>query len=141
MNRYVEQILKGLIMVTIPVIISTVAILFLLSPIFMDLEYQRPNFPEDDYGFSTEERLLYGHETRSYLITDKSLDDLRAMQFPNGDPIYIERELTHLEDVKVVLQGLFKVFYGAVAILIGGGLIAFRRKKWRDYRIAISRGG
>ena len=141
MNKYMERTISSLTTITIPVIISSVAILFLLSPIFMELEYRRPNFPEAEYGFSTAERLLYGHETRSYLITDKSLNDLRDLRFHNGDPIYIERELKHLEDVKVVLQGLFKVFFGAKVILIASGIIAFRSTQWGGYKKAISRGG
>ena len=109
--------------VSIPILISVLVILFLLSPVFMGLEYRRPGFPEDSYGFSTQERLEYGNLTRKYLITKLPLDELRALRFEDGDAIYIERELGHLEDVKLVLQALVRTCYIALGVfLIGWGI-------------------
>ena len=136
-----ERILSGVITVSIPVVICVLSILFLLSPVFMNLEYQRPNFPEDQYGFSTEERLDFGNQTRSYLVTNANLDGLRDLKFDSGDPLYVERELEHLEDVKIVLQGVFKVFWGAVIVLILGGVYARLRNWWIGYTLSVSKGG
>ena len=107
----------------------------------MNLEYQRPNFPEDQYGFSTEERLDFGNQTRSYLVTNTKLDGLRDLKFDSGDPLYVERELEHLEDVKIVLQGVFKVFWGAVIVLVLGGVYARFRNWWKGYTLSVSKGG
>jgi len=132
---------SALVTLTIPVIISVLSIHILLSPIFTNLEYRRPGFPEDNYGFTTAERLEFGNQTRSYLISNDTLDDLQQLVFENGDPIYIERELTHLEDVKTVLQGVLRVFYGAAAVFVLGGLIA-RMRGWQEiYLNAIYLGG
>jgi len=132
---------NALVTLTIPVIISVLSILILLSPIFTNLEYRRPGFPEDNYGFTTAERLEFGNQTRRYLISNDTLEDLQQLVFENGDPIYIERELTHLEDVKIVLQGVLRVFYGAAAVFVLGGLIA-RMRSWQDiYLEAIFLGG
>jgi integral membrane protein (TIGR01906 family) len=107
----------------------------------MNLEYRRPNFPEDSYGFSTEERLTFGNQTRRYLISSMKLDDLRELKFADGDQIYTESELTHLEDVKVVLQGVLRVFAGAAAILSLGGAMA-KTQQWKeDFLDAIFLGG
>ncbi len=131
----------ALVTLSIPVIVSVLSILVLLSPIFTNLEYRRPGFPEDSYGFSRADRLDFGNQTRRYLISSDSLDDLQQLVFENGDPIYIERELSHLEDVKIVLQGVLKVFYGAAAVFVFCGLIA-QKKGWEDiYLKAISLGG
>ncbi len=131
----------ALVTLSIPVIVSVLSILVLLSPIFTNLEYRRPGFPEDSYGFTKAERMDFGNQTRRYLISSDSLDDLQLLVFENGDPIYIERELSHLEDVKIVLQGVLKVFYGAAAVFVLCGLIA-RMKDWQDiYLKAISQGG
>jgi integral membrane protein (TIGR01906 family) len=136
-----KKSLNFLISVSVPIIISVLSILILLSPLFMKLEYRRPTFPEDNYGFSTEERLLFGDQTRRYLITGMSLDDLRELKFTDGDQIYTQRELTHLEDVKVVLQGVLRVFAGAAFIYSLGGVFAFR-KEWReDFLAATFLGG
>lgn len=136
-----KSILHLLVTLTVPVILCTLSILSLLSPVFISLEYRRPGFPEDSYGFSTAERLDYGNQTRRYLVTNQSLDVLRELEFKNGDPLYKERELTHLEDVKVVIQGLLVVFYAAAGVFILGWVVARNRQWLNDYLGAISRGG
>jgi len=137
----IKKVFSALVTLSIPIIISILSILVLLSPIFTNLEYRRPGFPDDSYGFSTAERLDFGNQTRRYLISNNTLEDLQQLVFENGDPIYIERELSHLEDVKIVLQGVLKVFYGAAAVYVLGGLIA-RSRGWQNiYLKAIFLGG
>ena len=136
-----KSILNLLVTLSIPFILSTLSILILLSPIFTNLEYKRPGFPEDTYGFSTAERLKFGNLTRRYLITNQSLDVLRDLQFENGDPLFKERELTHLEDVKIVIKGLLRVFSVALAVFTFGGYIAHGKAWQADFYRAISRGG
>ena len=126
-----KKILILFVSVSVPFIISVFSILILLSPLFMNLEYRRPNFPEDNYGFSTEERLSFGNQTRRYLISSMSLDELRELRFAEGDQIYVERELIHLEDVKVVLQGVLRLFAGAIVVLSLGGALA-NTQDWKD---------
>lgn len=136
-----ERILSGMVTASIPIVICVLSILILLSPVFMNLEYRMPNFPVDHYGFSTEERLDFGNWTRRYLITNSTLDDLGDLKFDSGEPIYVKRELEHLEDVKIVLQGVFKVFWGAIAVLVLGGVYA-RFRNWREgYTHSVARGG
>jgi integral membrane protein (TIGR01906 family) len=137
----IKKVFSALVTLSIPIIISVLSILVLLSPIFTNLEYRRPGFPDDSYGFTTAERLDFGNQTRRYLISNYTLEDLQQLVFENGDPIYIERELSHLEDVKIVLQGVLKVFYGAAAVYVLGGLIA-RSRDWQNiYLKAIFLGG
>ncbi len=137
----IKKVFSALVTLSIPIIVSVLSILVLLSPIFTNLEYRRPGFPDDSYGFTTAERLDFGNQTRRYLISNNTLEDLQQLVFENGDPIYIERELSHLEDVKIVLQGVLKVFYGAAAVYVLGGLIA-RSRGWQNiYLKAIFLGG
>jgi len=137
----IKKVFSVLVTLSIPIIISALSILVLLSPLFTNLEYRRPGFPEDSYGFTTAERLDFGNQTRRYLISDNTLEDLEQLVFKNGDPIYIDRELSHLEDVKIVLQGILNVFYGAAAVYVLGGLIA-RSRDWQpSFLKAIFLGG
>ncbi len=130
-----------LVTLSIPIVISVLSVLVLLSPVFTNLEYRRPGFPEDSYGFSTAERLEFGNQTRRYLINSDTLEDLQELVFENGDPIYIDRELSHLEDVKIVLRGVLWVFFTAAAI-IGFGRSIARSKGWQEtYQKAIYLGG
>jgi len=140
-KKTLERIINALVTLSIPIIISVLIILVLVSPLFLNLEYSRPGFPEDIYGFSTEERLNFGNQTRKYLIGNSTLEDLQALEFDNGDPIYIERELSHLEDVKIVLQGVLRVFYGAGAVFFLGGYFARAGDSQDSFIEAISRGG
>jgi len=141
MKNPFENFLGFLITVSVPVVISGLSILILLSPIFMGLEYQRPGFPPDNYGFSTQERLIFGNQTRRYLISNMTLADLEELRFEDGEPIYIERELKHLEDVKIVLKGVSKVFWVAVGLVILGAVFAHYKDWWNGYKRAFSRGG
>ncbi|HDD56095.1 MAG TPA: TIGR01906 family membrane protein [Chloroflexi bacterium] len=141
MKTNFKIVLNFLVTLSIPLILSTLSILVLLSPVFTTLEYRRPGFPEDSYGFSTEERLDFGNKTRRYLITNQSLDALRQLEFEDGDPIYEERELTHLEDVKVVIQGFLRVFYAAVVVSFCGAYVAHRYQWQEEYNQALFRGG
>ena len=107
----------------------------------MNLEYNRTGFPPDPYGFTTEERLVFGNQTRRYLITGMSLDGLREIKFENGEPIYIERELHHLLDVKIVLIGLFRLFSVLVGFLLLTGFYSVKKQRWERFKEALSRGG
>jgi integral membrane protein (TIGR01906 family) len=137
----IKKVFQVLIPLSLPMIISFLVILGLLSPLFMNLEYQRTGFPEDSFGFTTEERLKFGNITRRYLVSGMTLDDLRELKFPDGQNMYQERELVHLEDVKVILKGLSWVFYATVGVVILGGFFA-RNYDWlRDYFDSIALGG
>lgn len=142
MNKTIlGKILGGLVTVCIPVVICVLSILILLSPVFINLEYRLPNFPVDNYGISTKERLEFGNLTRRYLVTKDSLDDLRELEFDTGDPIYKESELKHLEDVKIVINSVIKVFWLAVTIVVVSGVFA-RSQDWRKgYIQSVARGG
>jgi integral membrane protein (TIGR01906 family) len=126
-----KRVVAVLVSAAIPILISVLSILILLSPLFVNLEYRRPGFPEDHYGFTLKERLEFGNQTRRYLVSSMDLDDLQKLEFADGSPIYIERELDHLEDVKIVLQGVLNVFYGACAVVSVAAVFAFTQN-WKD---------
>jgi integral membrane protein (TIGR01906 family) len=141
MKNIFEFALDSLVSLAVPLILSVVSILFLLSPLYINLEYRRPGFPADRYGFTTAERLQYGNLTRRYLVSRQSLEVLRDLQFDSGEPLYLERELTHLEDVKVVIQGVLQAFAVSVVIAISSWIYSRANHRIDAYSRAISRGG
>lgn len=141
MKNIAESVLDGLVSLTVPLILSVLSILVLLSPIYINLEYRRPGFPADRYGFTTAERLQYGNLTRRYLVSRQPLDVLRDLEFGSGEPLYLERELTHLEDVKVVIQGVLQAFAVGVALAALSWIYSRANQRLAAYRRAISRGG
>jgi integral membrane protein (TIGR01906 family) len=142
MSKKITGLLGWLISLSVPVVLTAAVIRLLLSPLFINIEYRLPHFPEDRYGFSTEERLYYGDLTRRYLVSGEDIDVLRQLTFESGDPLFLERELRHLVDVKVVLRGLFAAAWTASGILILTGAAAFYQREYLPgYLMSAARGG
>lgn len=100
----------------------------LARPEFTRWEYSRPGFPPS-FRFSPQEREEFSMATLRYLITGETLDYLRALADESG-PIYNERELRHLADVKRVSNGALLALRLslAFALLLA---IAFLLKGWQ----------
>jgi integral membrane protein (TIGR01906 family) len=124
-----------------PPLLLVTAILLLLNPIFLNLEYRRPGFPEDIMGFTLAERLSYARASVAYLVNNQGIEALGELEFPDGSAFYNERELSHMVDVKAVVQGAMRWWLIGLIILaflvIMGVKSGNKRVLWR----ALSRGG
>jgi integral membrane protein (TIGR01906 family) len=100
-----------------------------------------PRFPEDPYGFTLEERLKWSLVSLEYLLNDEGIDFLQGQRFDDNAPIYDERELQHMEDVKGVVQGTLAVWWSSLAFLLVTGLLS----KWGGwgsiFKTGLLRGG
>jgi hypothetical protein len=67
-----------------------------------------PYFPADEYGFTKEDRLKWAEPSVTYLVNNADISYLGDLKFDDGTPIYDERELSHMHDVKNVVQGFFE---------------------------------
>ena len=76
-----------------------------------------------------------------YLLNEEDVGYLAGLQFDNGQPIYNERELSHMLDVKNVVQKLLKVWYADLIVLALLGLWAWRGNWLEDYLRGWKRGG
>jgi integral membrane protein (TIGR01906 family) len=94
------------------------AVRLLLTPTYLQLEYRLPNFPPDGYGFSTEDRLLWGAFGVRYLLNDAPIAYLADLKFNDGEPLFSDRELQHMLDVKHVLRRLLGMWSAILAALI-----------------------
>jgi integral membrane protein (TIGR01906 family) len=138
---WLKKILQILAALSVPVVLSALLIRLLLTPVFVNLEYRLPGFPEDPYGFTQQDRLQYAHQARRYLVTDRSLDSLRELSFPGGEPLFNERELSHLRDVKVVIKGLYRVAWAGLVMGLAAAFWSYREKDWGLLIQAVSSGG
>ncbi len=136
-----KQMILWLIVILVPVILVLGAVRFLLTPLFVQIEYRTPNFPEDSYGFTFEERLQWSEVARAYLLNSAGIEFLGDLTFTDGSALYNERELRHMLDVKIVVKAALQVFYGSLGVVALAGLWANRSDWWWDYRLALSRGG
>lgn len=133
--------LSGLATLLTILIIPLFFVRLLLIPSFPAIEYRMPGFPEDTYGFTYEERVKWATYGIEYLVNDAGPEFLGDLRFDDGLPVFNEREVGHMLDVKIVVGYTLTVFRVSLVLLVGLGLLAWRRG-WVDaYRLGISRGG
>jgi integral membrane protein (TIGR01906 family) len=125
----------------VPVILILLAVRILLSPIFIQLEYRLPGFPEDSYGFTLDERLYWANITRLYLLNTEDIDYLADQRLDDETVLYNDRELRHMLDVKIVIQSTMKVLILTIIFEIVVGYWAKRSDRWWDFKSALSLGG
>jgi len=112
-----------------------------LAPAFPRLEYRRPGFPPDPYGFTTAERVRWAGITWDYLLNDEDASFLADLRFDDGSPVYGPREVAHMRDVKTVIQIALRVCYGALTALTVIGLVTWRRGGFELFKRGLARGG
>ena len=124
-----------------PLVLLGLALRLLLSPLFLQVEYRMPGFPADTYGFTRADRLRWAPFAVDYLVNNADISYLAHLRFDDGTPLYNERELSHMADVKRVTKGALNVFYGALAALALLGLWSRRPQQWQAFRQGLKRGG
>ncbi len=135
------RILSWVVTLLVPVALTLLAIRVHFSPIFLPLEYNLPGFPADRYGFTTEDRIYWATNAMDYLINSAGIDFLGDLRFEDGSPVYNERELYHMVDVKNAVQTAFQVLWVSLAVLLGLGVWAWLGKWWSEYLAGLRRGG
>lgn len=137
----IQKILCIAITIMIPFFLIMTGIRILLTPIFLQVEYQSPGFPDDPFGFTMQDRLHWSKYALDYLLNNEGISYLENLKFPDGNPLYNERELSHMFDVKNLVQAVLKVWYGMIVVLLGSVLWAYKGKWKTPFWIAIKRGG
>lgn len=127
--------LGWLVTLLTPVVLVLTAVRLLMMPAFLTFEYNTPNFPADPYGFTQADRLGWSNIALEYLLNDAGIEFLGDLRFDDGSPVYNERELGHMVDVKIALTTALQVWrlsLGALTLLaiwawLGGWIDAYRR--------------
>ena len=114
------RVMQVLLAVCFPVILLVLAVRAVASPLFLWVEYNRPGFPGDGYGFSTDDRMTYGSYAVDYLSNWAGPRYLGGLVHRSGDRLFEDGEVSHMADVKLVILSAF----GAGVLLILLSLIA-----------------
>ena len=114
------RVMQVLLAVFFPVILLVLAVRAVASPLFLWVEYNRPGFPGDGYGFSTDDRMTYGSYAVDYLSNWAGPRYLGELVHRSGDRLFEDGEVSHMADVKLVILAAF----GAGVLLILLSLIA-----------------
>jgi integral membrane protein (TIGR01906 family) len=133
--------LGWVITIAIPLFLIMTAVRLLLNPLYLDYQYNRAGFPPDPYGFTVEDRLLWGKLSLDYLVNDSDISFLGDLEFDDGNPIYNQRELEHMHDVKVLVQQMLAAWWIVGIGLVSLGIWAWRANWLRFFWQSISRGG
>jgi integral membrane protein (TIGR01906 family) len=136
-----QQLAGILIIILIPLIIIMTSVRLLFNPLFLEVEYRMPGFPEDSYGFSLQDRLKWSKISLDYLFNSSDSTFLANQKFSDGTPLYNDRELSHMADVKKVVQSALDDWLIGIIVLFIFWLWSGRGGWWLDFRKSVSIGG
>ena len=135
------NIFSYLVSLLTPFALIGLALRILLSPLYYNIEYRMPYFPADEFGFTQQDRLHWAPFAVTYLVNSADISYLGDLQFEDGSPLYNERELSHMADVKNVVTGALRVWYISLAALILLAILAWRMDWSSEYLNGLRRGG
>ena len=121
LKRNILTIASVLLVLSIPVFLLLTNLYIFMSPAFVRYEYGKANFPPSP-GFTDEERLMVADTAITYLRSDAGVEMLGNLEGDEG-PLFRERELIHMVDVKVVTGQAF-LAHGFLGLLIAFSIAA-----------------
>jgi integral membrane protein (TIGR01906 family) len=125
------QLMRLYLTLMLPVLLVLISARLMMTPLFLQIEYTRPSFPADYYGFTTQDRLNYAPYALNYLLNGEDIDYLGDLKFPDGAAMYNVRELQHMRDVKLVTQYAFMVAISGGVFFLAIGFILWRSPSTR----------
>jgi integral membrane protein (TIGR01906 family) len=98
------------------ILLSSVRLVLYTAEVWVGIEYRMPGFPEDRYGFSLEDRIYWSSIDIDYLLSDVGIQYFDEFTLDDGSPMHNDRELRHMQDVKVLLTAVWKVWRAGMII-------------------------
>ncbi len=125
----------------IPLWILIGSVRLVASDTFLLYEYNKTDFPQDSYGLSPDLRLSYASQNLAFVRDDQSILALE-IQKSGENPLYNERELSHMVDVQNVYQAfeLLWIVFTAL-ILIVSVLLYIQVDNRKDLALSLKFGG
>lgn len=141
-DNYFDRFVISMIRILLPIalILSSVWIILQTTKVWVELEYRMPGFPQDPYGFTLADRLYWSKVDIDYLLNDTGIEYFDAFQLDDGSAMHNERELRHMEDVKILIQLMWRYLgLGWILLVLCGGVLQ-RRQGWPKVGEVISTG-
>jgi integral membrane protein (TIGR01906 family) len=115
-----KSFIRIALIVLFPFLVLLGWVRIMLFPVFVQVEYRRPGFPPDSYGFTAKERIHWAEVSAQYLLSSAGPEYFSQYTLPDGSPLYSEREVKHMADVHDLLQkGMLLLEIIAVGFLLG----------------------
>ena len=119
LKKIILTIARILLVLSIPVFLLLTNLYIFMSPTFLRYEYGKADFPPSP-GFTDEERLVVAERAVTYLRSDAGIEILGDLEGKEG-PLFREKELAHMVDVKVVTGRAF-LAHGLLGLVIAFSL-------------------
>lgn len=127
-----------LIALTVPLTVVMIAIRAVASAPFLWLEYHRPGFPEDSYGYYLVERMRLGSYGVDYINNFAPREYLaRVTTGADNTLAFTEAEVNHMHDVKWVLL-IATVAVAALFLVTLFSSISLRERAPEPFAVASS---
>jgi len=119
LKKIVLTMARILLVLSVPVFLLLTNLYAFMSPAFLRYEYGKTDFPPSP-GFTDEQRLMVAGKAVTYLRSDAGIEILGDLEGEEG-PLFREKELVHMVDVKVVTRQAF-LAHGLLGLLIAVSL-------------------
>jgi len=106
---------RALVAICLPLTLVLVSVDIIASNAYLRHEYGLREFPSSEL-YPPDERLRLAEATLHYLRSSEDTDQLRQLEYSRG-PVYNQREVQHLVDVKTVMNGVFLAEKVAIVVL------------------------
>ena len=134
------KVLGWVITVLIPPILLMMSIRLMITPAYARIEYRMPGFPEDPFGFTLDDRLRWSEPAINYLVNNEPISYLSSLDFEDGQPLFNDLEMSHMEDVKAVVTGMRIGLAVGMLVLLAATFIA-AQKGSKDFALMAYRRG
>ncbi len=139
--KIVHSVVSWIVTLLVPFALAFLGMRLTLTHAYLQLAYRLPNVPPDSYGFSDAERLHWSQVAWDYILNNADISFLGNLTFPDGSPLYNERELSHMHDVKGVVKPAMIFGYSVWLALLLAGVWAWLGKWAQGYLRGLGRGG
>lgn len=137
----INKILIVILALFIPFIILMGGVRLIMNPKFAELEYDRASFPADPYGMETRERKQWSNYAIRYLTNSEPIEYLGKLQTFQGEKIFTESELSHMLDVKKVVQRSLIAWYVIIGLSVASLIWFMIMGQWKAICQALNAGG
>lgn len=116
------RVLQWVVAILTPLLLVVLAIRSVASGGFLWLEYNRPGFPKDQFGFSDDQRMTFGSYGLNFINSFAGRDYLGGLMTPNGVQstggvkLFREEEVGHMADVQSLVHLAYLL--GVIAAVI-----------------------
>ena len=120
-----KRLLALLITLALPFLLVVSSIRLVANDWFIHFEYNtRPGFPADPYGFTLEERTRLAMDgLYSVLPQGEGLIRLQQARLSDGSLAFNEREIKHMQDVRVLMSLVFPIQLIGLALIVILGIV------------------